>query len=153
LGFTTPNQTDIEMKSSQALLAGLLLLSNVAFAAQNCSVLNERDKETCVKDNYLDADGELNNVYRGIVSGLEEPEPLRKAQRAWVKFRDAECNYVGSWETLTKNGPWLNRYKCLEELTTRRIERLLALKEMHEDRAQDYTTSNARPQETGRAGD
>ncbi len=131
------------MRSFQLLLACVLLSSSIAPAAENCGVLNERDKETCIKDNNHEADRELNNVYQRIVSSLEEPEPLKKSQRAWVKFRDAECGYVGSWETLTKNGPWLNRYKCLEELTTLRIKRLVALKEMYEDRAQEYTTSNA----------
>ena len=120
------------------LFVALMLVPVVASARQDCGTFNERGRETCVLENYQEADRELNLVYQGFVGSLEEPEPLKKAQRAWVQFRDAECSFVTSWETLTKNGPYINRYRCLETITLHRTKTLKALRTMYESRPQDY---------------
>lgn len=75
-----------------------LLIPNVIYSAdqQGCeahastqAVLNQ-----CATDQLNEVDKELNRVYQAILSQYEEDheflEKLRKAQRAWLKFRDAE---------------------------------------------------------------
>ncbi|HSC70701.1 MAG TPA: lysozyme inhibitor LprI family protein [Candidatus Methylomirabilis sp.] len=126
------------MKRACIFLFVLMLMPVVVAAREDCSTLAERDKETCVVKNYQEADRELNLVYQSFVGSLEKPEPLRKGQRAWVQFRDAECSFVASWETLTKNGPYINQYRCLETITRYRTRTLGDLRIMYETRPQEY---------------
>jgi uncharacterized protein YecT (DUF1311 family) len=126
------------MTTMRIVLGFWVLVPTVVFAFEDCGVLPERGKEDCVVANYNEADRDLNRVYQRLLDATEEKEPLRKAQRAWIQFRDAECSYVGTWETLTKNGPWLNRYECLRSLTQHRTEALARLQAMYESRPQDY---------------
>jgi len=109
-----------------------------AQARQDCWVLNERDKETCVVENYKEADQELNFVYQRLIRSIKKPESAKKAQRAWIQFRNAECSFVRSWETLTNNGPFINWYTCLERLTLERIKGLEYLLKSYENRSQEY---------------
>jgi uncharacterized protein YecT (DUF1311 family) len=58
-------------------------------AARTQAEMNE-----CTRDIFLAADAELNRVYQRILREYEDDavfiEKLRKAQRAWLAFRDAE---------------------------------------------------------------
>lgn len=122
-----------------SLLFFLMFVPAMVFAWEDCGgALNERVKEACVRANYEEADRELNRVFQAFISVSEKPELLRQTQRAWVQFRDAECSYVGSWETLTKNGPYLNRYMCLEAITLYRVKTLINLRIMYESRPQNF---------------
>ena len=126
------------MKSIIFSTISLVCVSIEAHGRQDCAVLNERDRETCVAENYKEADQELNRVYQSFLKSTSEQESLKKAQRAWVQFRDAECSYVASWETLTQNGPYINRYTCLEALTLYRVKALQHLQNNYEGRSQGY---------------
>lgn len=72
-----------------------------------------------------DADEALNTLYRTIQSRLsgdkETKENLVKAQRAWVSFRDAECNFA-----ITKSGKGSGSVMiyeaCQQALTEKRLE-------------------------------
>jgi uncharacterized protein YecT (DUF1311 family) len=72
------------------------------------------------------ADGELNKAYRQLMSRLGDKkwaEKLRAAQQAWIKYRDANCDYVsefsggGSAVTFEYNF-------CLADMTTARTKEL-----------------------------
>ena len=51
----------------------------------------------CYGNAYKRADAELNILYRQITARLKDDKATAKllvaAQRAWVAFRDAECNF------------------------------------------------------------
>lgn len=54
----------------------------------------QRDLHQCASSHWQAADDELNRVYQAVLSKYKDDraflEKLRKAQRAWVTFRDAE---------------------------------------------------------------
>ena len=61
----------------------------------------------CAEQDWQEADAELNRVYKSVMAAMKEmdqslpPElqgaatTLRDAQRAWIVFRDANCNLAG----------------------------------------------------------
>ena len=88
--------------------------------AQTQSAMNQ-----CAIDEYKKADAELNRVYQQLLPKLEatHQEKLKAAQRAWISFRDADCEYEafafegGSMQPLI-------RYSCLEAATKTRTNQL-----------------------------
>ena len=48
----------------------------------------------CIAHEYEKADAELNRIYKLAFKGLDpkEADNLKKAQRAWVIYRDAQCD-------------------------------------------------------------
>lgn len=77
------------------------LFTSVAHAAVDCA--NASDQATmnqCAGQEYKAADKELNAVYQQITARLKDNADARKllvsAQRAWVGFRDAECEFSTS---------------------------------------------------------
>jgi uncharacterized protein YecT (DUF1311 family) len=87
----------------------------------------------CQNREYKKSDAELNTVYKQVMAKLNdegERAALRAAQQAWIKFRDAECEFEsyenkgGTIYPLVYNG-------CLTALTR---ERTKQLREMLKDR-------------------
>ncbi|MCW4151419.1 MULTISPECIES: lysozyme inhibitor LprI family protein [Halomonadaceae] len=119
----------IAMASFSRLLGvGLLASSSVVTADTGCDNASTQLALTeCSAQAYQSADDELNDAYQSLVRKLEASpatlEQLRKAQRAWISFRDAECALEssgvegGSAQPMVRNG-------CLATLTKRRTERL-----------------------------
>ena len=96
------------MASNKSFLAGLILccLTQVAYAddlglSKNFSkCMDKSDGVTvemlgCIAAEAKLQDARLNKVYKDVMAELSEPrkKELRDAQRAWVKFRDANCNF------------------------------------------------------------
>ena len=71
------------------------------------------------------ADAELNALYRQITARLKDDQATTKllvaAQRAWVAFRDAECDFSASG---VSGGGALGMILaiCLDRLTSKRID-------------------------------
>lgn len=114
--------------SKRLLGIGLLVSSSVVTADAACDNARTQLALTeCSAQAYQSADDELNEAYQSLVSKLEEKpatlEKLRDAQRAWIRFRDAECALEssgvegGSAQPMVRNG-------CLATLTKQRTERL-----------------------------
>ncbi|HEV2802833.1 MAG TPA: lysozyme inhibitor LprI family protein [Pyrinomonadaceae bacterium] len=88
--------------------------ANTQFELNQCAA-RARDK----------ADAELNKVYRDLLkdTGTTERAKLRAAQLAWLKFRDAHCDY----ESIGNKGgsiyPMVMSF-CLAEVTTARVKQL-----------------------------
>jgi uncharacterized protein YecT (DUF1311 family) len=72
-------------------LAAILLLC-LAFTAQ---AQNQQELNIAAGKDYEAADKELNRVYSQLKGRLEKDErrKLAKAEQAWIKFRDAECDF------------------------------------------------------------
>ena len=80
----------------------------------------------CVEKKRKSTDVELNESYKRAINRLlaEDPdleESFREAQRAWLKFKDSECEFIGS--SLT-NSPWrgVQIEKCKLQMMKERIK-------------------------------
>jgi len=98
-----------------------------------CEKANESgvtvDLVDCSQKKLTEADAELNQTYRKLVSRLDDKKweaKLRTAQQAWIKYRDANCDYVsefsggGSAVTFEYNF-------CLADKTASRTKELLEM--------------------------
>jgi uncharacterized protein YecT (DUF1311 family) len=133
------------------LLVPMMIMASTAFA-QEASVkakLEAIDKvaQTCIDrsdatndifqcnvERFEAADALLNEVYKEIVNPLKadasmdaaSAETLKRtvaAQRAWVAFRDAECERVSA-EMLNGTFEKVMWMGCRAELTSKRVEQL-----------------------------
>jgi uncharacterized protein YecT (DUF1311 family) len=126
-------------------LVAVLCLAPLAASAQDVDCSNQitqLDMNMCAYKAFEAADAELNRVYAETIAymqaadrdypppGDSEEARLRKAQRAWVAFRDANCDSAGfqmrggSAEPLIVNG-------CLHAMTEERIAELRSLTETY----------------------
>jgi uncharacterized protein YecT (DUF1311 family) len=71
------------------------------------------------------ADAELNKAYRELMkdAGASEGAKLRAAQLAWLKFRDAHCDYRSVGNKGGSIYPMVVSF-CLAEVTTARVKQL-----------------------------
>lgn len=81
----------------------------------------------CAWRRYRAADAALNRVYRTALAADTGAAAvsLRAAQRAWVRFRDAQCAYVAATYDGGSMQP-MQQGACLEEVTFARIKQLRA---------------------------
>lgn len=79
----------------------------------------------CLPSAYSDAERDLNALYTAVKSKLESGsiEKLQVAQRAWIRYRDSDCEAEaglyegGSIQPAVRSG-------CLERVTRARIAEL-----------------------------
>jgi len=87
---------------SRRLLLALTPLFFVPLVqADDCAnATTQSEMNQCAAKDNKAADKELNDLYKQITARLkDDPEAkqlLVKAQRAWIVFRDAECNFSAS---------------------------------------------------------
>src|ERR671931_299433 len=87
------------------LLFVLLLLSAGVAKTQKQRQTNpcenapsQYEADQCAHKEYVAADAELNKVYNQLASKLEDQEQraqLKAAELAWIKYRDANCEFEG----------------------------------------------------------
>ncbi len=81
-----------------SLSASILFTASALRAQPQANCLNPTSNieyKFCAYQDYLSADRRLNQVYQQITSSLSggERQHLVEAQLAWIKFRDANCNF------------------------------------------------------------
>jgi uncharacterized protein YecT (DUF1311 family) len=73
-------------------------VSALANAASSCeNAVSDPDLRACASKEFTAADKRLNDVYSKL-NKLLDPEgqrKLREAQRAWIKYRDANAEFSG----------------------------------------------------------
>ena len=80
----------------------------------------------CAGREYKKADDELNKVYRQLMSTLADEgykAALKAAQQAWIKYRDANCEF----ESYLNRGGTIEpvvRFGCLASMTASRTKEL-----------------------------
>lgn len=131
-----------QMKSikSSIILILALLLSSISIAGQKpkddpCpNAQSQLEMNQCASNTYKAADGELNQAYRKLVAMLdtEEKVQLKVAQTAWLKYRDAHCQFVGDQYKGGSIRPMIYAF-CLADVTRNRTTEL---KGQIEDRSQ-----------------
>ena len=110
----------------------LLLLVTGVFAQDEkkdpcADAQSQTEMNICWGKQYKAADAQLNVVYREFMSKLsaEETAQLKAAQLAWLKFRDANCEFVadqfkgGSMRSMVVG-------MCLADVTHARVNELKA---------------------------
>lgn len=83
--------------------------------------IGQQGLNQCARRDFAKADALLNKTYREFVG--KSDDNLRKAQRAWLAFRDAECAYQSEGEKGGSLWP-LEHADCMTELTNQRIKQL-----------------------------
>ena len=81
----------------------------------------------CWGKEYKAADAQLNQVYQQFISKLDEEEQaqLKTAQLAWLKYRDANCDFVADQYKGGTMRPMIAAI-CLAEVTDNRTTELKA---------------------------
>jgi len=89
--------------------------------------MNQSEMNICSLQDYEAADAKLNAAYRGLMKKLGDDsaaqDKLKIAQRAWIAFRDSECDFEGhsaeggSMQPMLVNG-------CMARLTEQRTKDL-----------------------------
>jgi len=107
------------------------------------NAMAQSEMNFCANKDYEAADKELNAAYKKTMAAMKETdtelgeinanyvgavEALKKAQRAWIDYRDGQCELAGfearggSMEPMLVSG-------CLADLTKKRTEELKGLTE------------------------
>ncbi len=92
------------------------------------------EMRNCAGKEYKKADAELNSVYRRLMSKLGDEghkAALRTAQQAWIKYRDANCEF----EAYLNRGGTIYPVvytSCLSAMTTARTKELREFSEEQE---------------------
>jgi uncharacterized protein YecT (DUF1311 family) len=86
------------------------------------------DMNICAGDELARADTLLNERYQRLLQAIEphRVEPLRAAQRAWIRFRDAECDFEASEFEGGSMMPMIDTL-CRAHLSRKRAEELQAM--------------------------
>jgi len=83
--------------------------------------LSQFEMNQCAGKAFRAADATMNQVYRNLVSLLDEAEKpqLKEAQTAWLKYRDTNCDFVADQYKGGSIRP-LILASCLADMTKRR---------------------------------
>ena len=130
------------MKSIKSLMILIvaLLLSNISMAGQQpkkdpcANAQSQLEMNMCWGSQYKAADAQLNAAYREFTSKLnpEETAQLKTAQLAWIKFRDANCEFVADAYKGGSIRPMIAAM-CLADVTNARTSELKAQMKERED--------------------
>lgn len=107
----------------------ILLISTISIHSSYSQTQAEMNKEAYA--DFHTSDDELNRVYKQIITEYKEDtvflDALKKSQRIWIKFRDAELEMkYPNYQDLSHYGsihPMCRAY-YLKNLTDKRIETL-----------------------------
>jgi len=115
------------------LLASTLFifLSVIAFAktseikTEYNSMVSPAEYRDNLHEEYLAKDKILNTIYKKAINNLDKQEKvnLKKAQIAWIKFRDTDC-YSRSYPMRGGVDEYTMKVNCLIDLTVDRIKTL-----------------------------
>ncbi|CAN5322229.1 hypothetical protein BH10PSE7_BH10PSE7_42510 [soil metagenome] len=78
----------------------VLILSGPAAAEDCANAETQTALDECADQEFKAADAALNKAYKSIAKRLADDQDTRKlfvtAQKAWIEFRDAECEFSTS---------------------------------------------------------
>ena len=116
----------------------LFLIVLIAFAAMSISVSAQKpkpkpcedaqtqaDMNICWGNEYKKADATLNKTYQQLVAMLDEEQKLqlKTAENAWLKYRDAHCEFVADQYKGGSMRPMIAAI-CLADVTSNRATEL-----------------------------
>ncbi|MEB3831554.1 lysozyme inhibitor LprI family protein [Phormidium sp. CCY1219] len=101
--------------------------SHPQIAQLNCNnPQTQSEMNACAARNWQSADRELNQVYQTLTPNLSPSrrQKLVTAQRRWIEFRDAECEFYSSLIAYGGSMQPMLRSGCMETLTEQRSSEL-----------------------------
>lgn len=112
------------------LVSSVFAVASSCFAAQpEClnSAPTQLAMDDCVGRTMKADDAKLNDTYKALLAKVSKngANQLRKAQRAWLAWRDAQCEF----NTMGTTGGSINSSMyglCIDELTQEQTRRLAA---------------------------
>lgn len=112
-----------------ALLMPLFAVTAPALAQDvDCnSPQNTVEMRFCASEDFAAADKRLNKAYRTLTRRLDA-DPLailKTSQRAWIGFRDAECEFQAYWTKGGTASPQVGTL-CMAIMTEARVQQLEA---------------------------
>lgn len=115
------------MKLLPRFAGGLLFLSAMSPLAVSAQSQQEMNAEAAAE--FAKADKELNEVYAKVLGVLDDgsKEKLKKSQRAWVAYRDAEADFSADAEARGGSMWPLVHEGTRARLTKERVKRLKEL--------------------------
>ena len=108
------------------VLAGVSTLGQGAKKVDPCvSAQSQADMNDCWGREYKAADATLNQVYRQLVAKLDDDEKaqLKSVEAAWLKYRDANCDFVADQYKGGTIRPMIDAM-CLGDMTKNRTAEL-----------------------------
>ena len=114
-----------------AATATLLMTAGAAQADDriNCKSqdLNQMQLDQCAGIDFTAADAKLNTLYKQMMSKYDAANgaKLKAAERAWLAYRDAECDYETNGTAGGTINPMMDTM-CRTEKTNARIKELNA---------------------------
>ncbi|KEZ27506.1 hypothetical protein A3SK_0109495 [Pseudomonas amygdali pv. tabaci str. 6605] len=103
--------------------------SPLSVFASDCmdTASTQGEMNKCAHQLYKAADKQLNDTYHSVTTRLGDDAQIKKklvaAQRNWVAFRDAECDFV-AFQTAGGTVEPMVKLLCLEKVTTKRAAEL-----------------------------
>ena len=110
------------------LLTGFSALAQAQKQSETCADAQSQAEMTiCWGNQYKAADAKLNQVYRQFTAKLDDEEKtqLKTAQTAWLKYRDANCEFVADQYKGGTIRPMIAAI-CLADVTDNRTRELIA---------------------------
>lgn len=111
-----------------ALLAAAMVLATPAFAFAQAKCSDPEDQATmneCAEAAFKESDKKLNELYKRVEARLSDDADTKKllvqAQRDWIKFRDAECDFQTAGAAGGSVMPMLI-LQCMDGLTQSRVK-------------------------------
>lgn len=119
------------MKSVILALSLIVIVGAVVWAqepkkAPPCTdAQSQAEMNICAGNEYKKADAELNQTYRQLVAMLDDAEKpqLKDVENAWIKYRDANCNFVADQYKGGSIRPMIYGL-CLADVTRNRTSEL-----------------------------
>lgn len=99
---------------------GILFASAIPLFADNCDhPRDDFDDVYCLDKVYIQADKDLNDSYKQLVSSLDKDgkATLKKKQIEWIKNRNQSCS-------LHENGQFYVSLNCAKDMTQSRTQEL-----------------------------
>ncbi len=111
-------------------LLALVWVSSPAYAVDCGDLVTQAQINQCAFDMYDEADELLNQTYKQVMAKLDpnRQTALKKAQRAWIKYRDSHCESEASAVEGGSMYPTL-QYSCMTSETKKRTEQLNSMRE------------------------
>jgi uncharacterized protein YecT (DUF1311 family) len=113
----------------RVILLSFIILSHTSAAlAADCSkAADQSTMNSCANQAYKKSDRALNDIYNQIQHRLKDDpgtgKKLTAAQKAWIQFRDSECNFAASGVAGGSIAPMIQS-ECADSLTQDRIKQL-----------------------------
>ncbi|MFJ5329100.1 lysozyme inhibitor LprI family protein [Pectobacterium versatile] len=106
-------------------IALFFVLPTAQTAALDCNNANTQlDMNQCAVQEYKKVDGELNRLYQNVVKRVvieEHKALLKSAQRKWIAYRDADCEFQ-TFPTTGGSVHGMVYSQCLTEKTAERVK-------------------------------